>query len=162
MPCKIDKQDGNNFCHNTGFWQNRVCPEDKEKCGYWVDDQFDVGLNFLKEPTEDEKYACLPFGGDVPGGNNGQGKYEQLGAEIGKMVDEKQAAYGDSFGKAPEILRIYYPDGVKPEQYEDFLAIVRDIDKSMRIATDKDAFGESPWRDKAGYALLSVGRERGE
>ena len=67
MPCKIDKQDGNNFCHNTGFWQNQVCPEDKEKCGYWEDDRFDVGLSFLKEPTEEENWACMPFGGYAPG-----------------------------------------------------------------------------------------------
>ena len=30
------------------------------------------------------------------------------------------------------------------------------IDKLFRIATRKDAFGESPYRDIAGYALLGL------
>lgn len=74
--------------------------------------------------------------------------------KIGQLVDEKQAAYGDSFGKSPRILRILYPEGIKPEQYEDVLAVVRILDKFSRIATDKNALGENPWKDVAGYSLL--------
>lgn len=82
--------------------------------------------------------------------------YERIGAEVGRLVAEKQAAYGDSFGKAGEILRVLYPAGISPDSYGDALAIVRVIDKLFRIATDKDAFGESPWRDIAGYGLLGT------
>lgn len=82
--------------------------------------------------------------------------YEEIGASIGRLVQEKQAAYGDSFNRACEILRVLYPEGVTPDKYRDFLAVTRVIDKLFRIATDKDAFGESPWRDVAGYSLLSV------
>ena len=85
-----------------------------------------------------------------------QGKYEQLGTEIGKLVDVKNAAYGDSFHRAGEFLKILYPDGVQPDQYIDVLCIVRIFDKLMRIATDKDALGESPYRDIGGYALLGL------
>ncbi len=81
--------------------------------------------------------------------------YDALGKQIGALVDEKNAAYGDSFHKSGEILKVLYPNGVQPEQYQDMLAIVRVIDKLFRIATDKDALGESPWNDIAGYALLS-------
>jgi hypothetical protein len=81
-------------------------------------------------------------------------KYEKIGTEIGKLVDEKNAAYGDAFNKSADFLNLLYPDGVKPEQYGDMLALVRDFDKSMRIATHKDALGENPWRDKAGYGIL--------
>ena len=81
-------------------------------------------------------------------------KFENLGREIGRLVDEKQRAYGDSFGKSGAILRILYPDGIKIDQYDDALAVVRIIDKLFRIATDKDAFGESPYRDIVGYGLL--------
>lgn len=80
--------------------------------------------------------------------------YSEIGAEIGKLVDEKQKAYGDSMGKAPRILRILYPDGIRPDQYDDVLAIVRILDKFSRIATCKDAFEEDPWRDIAGYGIL--------
>jgi len=88
--------------------------------------------------------------------------YAKLGEEIGKTVNEKQKAYGDSFGKSGDILKILYPIGVKPEQYDDMLAIVRMLDKLFRIANDKDAFGESPYRDIAGYALLGICREEKE
>lgn len=87
------------------------------------------------------------------------GKYEEIGAEVGKLVDKKNKAYGDSFKKCPEYLKLLYPDGVRPEQYKDMLALVRDFDKNMRIATNRDALGENPWQDKAGYALLMIGDE---
>jgi hypothetical protein len=85
-------------------------------------------------------------------------KYQKLGAAIGALVETKQAAYGDSFGKSGEVMRILYPGGVRPEQLEDALTVVRVLDKLFRIATDRDALGESPWRDIAGYALLAVER----
>jgi len=86
-----------------------------------------------------------------------QGKYEEKGAEIGRLVDTKNKAYGSSFEKCPDYLLLLYPNGVKPYQYVDMLALVRDFDKNMRIATNKDALGENPWQDKAGYALLMSG-----
>lgn len=86
--------------------------------------------------------------------------YEELGAEIGRLVTVKQKAYGDSFGRAGEVLRILYPNGVPDESLDDALVVVRVIDKLFRIATDKDALGEDPWRDIAGYALLGASRRK--
>lgn len=86
------------------------------------------------------------------------GTYEALGQVIGKTTDSKQAAYGDSFGRSGGLLRILYPDGIKPDQYDDALAVIRIIDKLFRIATDRDALGESPYRDIAGYGLLGAAR----
>ena len=82
--------------------------------------------------------------------------FEKIAAEMGKMVADKNIVYGDSFSKASAIIDILFPDGVKPHQYRDFLAIIRVIDKLFRIATRKNAYGESPWRDIMGYALLSI------
>lgn len=82
--------------------------------------------------------------------------YEKIAAATGRLVQEKQKAYGDSFNRANEVLRVLYPNGVAPDQYRDFLAITRVIDKLFRVATDKDALGENPWKDIMGYALLSV------
>ena len=82
--------------------------------------------------------------------------YKQIGEEIGSLVDEKNAAYGSSFAESYKILSVLYPNGIKPEQYTDALAIIRVIDKLFRLANKKDAFGESPWRDIAGYAILGV------
>jgi hypothetical protein len=85
--------------------------------------------------------------------------YEVIGTEIGKLVQEKNKAYGDSFGQACRILEVLYPEGIKPDQYRDALAVTRVIDKLFRLANKKDAFGESPWRDICGYAILGVAND---
>ena len=81
-----------------------------------------------------------------------------MGEEIGRLVEQKQAAYGDSFGRSGEVMRILYPQGIAPEQMEDALCVVRILDKLFRVATDRDALGESPYRDIAGYGLLGAAR----
>lgn len=88
--------------------------------------------------------------------------YPEAGVILGKLLDKKQEAYGDSFNKSEQILRILYPNGITLEQYKDMLVIVRDIDKLFRIATRKDAFGESPYKDKAGYNILAWVRDEKE
>lgn len=84
-------------------------------------------------------------------------KFERIGYDIGKLVEEKNRAYGDSFNKCGEFLKILYPNGVRPDQYTDLLGIVRVFDKLMRIANKKDAFEENPWNDIAGYGILKSG-----
>ena len=82
--------------------------------------------------------------------------YETIGAEIGKLVTTKQAAYGDSVGRVGKILAILYPDGIPVTQYAHSMLVVRVLDKLNRIATDMDALGESPWADITGYGILGV------
>lgn len=82
--------------------------------------------------------------------------YQTLGAEIGALTDTKNQAYGSSYQKSGDVLRILFPDGIRPEQYQDALAITRILDKLFRIATRKNAFGESAFRDIAGYGLLGA------
>ena len=82
--------------------------------------------------------------------------YEKIGKEVGALCAEKNDAYGDSFGQACRILEVLYPDGIQPTQYRDALAVTRVIDKLFRLANKKDAFGESPWRDICGYAILGI------
>lgn len=82
--------------------------------------------------------------------------YEEQAEKIGKLVAEKNAAYGSSFAEAHRVLKVLYPNGIQPEQYTDALAIIRVIDKLFRLANKKSAFGENPWQDIAGYALLGV------
>ncbi len=88
------------------------------------------------------------------------GNYKKIADEIAALVSEKNKAYGDAFAKTGKILQEMYPDGVGIDQYGDMLAIVRVLDKLFRIATNRDAFGESPWKDIMGYALLSLDRQR--
>ena len=82
--------------------------------------------------------------------------FEEVGREIGELVAKKNAAYGSSFAKCGDFLRILYPDGLRPDQYQDALLLVRIFDKQMRIATAKDALGEDPYRDIAGYGILGA------
>jgi hypothetical protein len=85
--------------------------------------------------------------------------FKDIGTDIGTLVEEKNKAYGSSFEKSADIIKILYPNGVKPDQYTDLLSITRLIDKLFRIATRKDAFGESPWQDIAGYAILAYHKD---
>ena len=84
--------------------------------------------------------------------------YEKVGSEIGRLVDLKQRQYGDSFHRSADILRILYPDGVQPTDYQDMLAVVRVLDKLFRIA-NRDQGDESAWTDIAGYGLLGAAKK---
>jgi hypothetical protein len=86
--------------------------------------------------------------------------YEEIGKQIGALVNEKQKAYGDSFGKSSVILQQIFPNGVKPENYDDMLFIARILDKLFRIANDKNAFGEDAFKDIAGYSVLAMGKNK--
>ena len=88
--------------------------------------------------------------------------FQQIAAEVGELVAKKNAAYGDSFDKCGEFLRLLYPDGIKPAQYGEALAVVRVFDKLMRLATANDPDGESPWNDVCGYALLGIRKRESE
>lgn len=89
-----------------------------------------------------------------------QNKFETLGKELGELVSSKNKAYGNSFGKAGEFLKLLYPNGIEPEQYTDILLLVRMWDKLMRVATHKDYNDESPYMDIGGYAILGVLNDR--
>jgi len=91
------------------------------------------------------------------------GPYAEIGLAIGELVDVKNEAYGDSFNKCSAFLELLYPNGVPVSAYRDMLSMVRIFDKQMRIATDRDALGEDPFRDIGGYAVLAVrARSNGE
>ena len=94
--------------------------------------------------------------------NGDKKNFIDIANEIGELVQEKNKAYGDSFAKSQQIIKILYPDGVRSAQYMDMLAITRVIDKLFRIATKKDAFGESPWRDICGYAILGIANDEAD
>lgn len=85
-------------------------------------------------------------------------KWAAKAESISKLVKEKNEAYGSSFDNSGKILRVLYPNGMAPHQYDDALTFTRMIDKMFRIANQPDAFGESPWDDLVGYSLLGAVR----
>ena len=84
--------------------------------------------------------------------------FEKIGEKVGKLVQEKQEAYGDSFGRSGECLRQMFPYGIKVDQYDDVLTIVRILDKLFRIANNPNAFDENPYQDIVGYGMLGMNR----
>jgi hypothetical protein len=88
--------------------------------------------------------------------------YKQIGTELGALLEEKQAAYGDVFSVTPAIIELLFPNGIPVAGYKDVLTIVRILDKIGRICTAAgkgDPAGEDPWRDIAGYAMLMLGTD---
>lgn len=85
---------------------------------------------------------------------------KDISIELGSLLEEKNRSYGSAFSKSSEILKILYPAGVQPEQYTDLLLTTRILDKLFRIANDKSAFNEEPWKDIAGYGLLGIYKEQ--
>lgn len=91
------------------------------------------------------------------------GYFEEKGHKLGKLVDEKQAAYGDSISKASKLMKVYLEDYKTHEGYlipeellDHILLQVRIIDKQNRIFSNPkaDKMDESPYSDLAGYGLL--------
>ena len=85
--------------------------------------------------------------------------FEQVGAEVGALVDKKNLAYGNSFELSGEFMKILFPNGIQPSQYTDMLLLIRMFDKMMRIANQKEAFDESPYADLAGYSILGTAKD---
>jgi hypothetical protein len=97
------------------------------------------------------------------------GRFEKAATELGKLVDVKQQAYGDSISSCGYLLRVFMnkykkvdPNSdtiyyVIPDALMDHIAMqVRIIDKQNRIFSNPegDLMNESPYGDIAGYGLL--------
>lgn len=147
IPCFIGTGErcmgcGKHIGQHYGMNQYRCLPRDESE-GASVDDNHAVGVLLGKVPVGQLKA--------IDG-------FEKMGWDLGKLVDAKQRAYGDSVGKTGPIMRVLYPDGIPPEAVDDALLIVRVLDKLNRMASNPkgDLLGESPWRDCGGYALLGM------
>lgn len=90
-------------------------------------------------------------------------EYSEIGRKVGEVVEEKQKLYGDSYGKSGNVLKILYPEGVLPQQYEDLLFVTRMLDKLFRFTsgtpTSRLEQDESPVGDMVGYCLLEMRKE---
>ena len=84
--------------------------------------------------------------------------FVDVATDVARLVQQKNDAYGNSFAISGDFLRLLYPKGMMPNQYDDALTFVRMFDKMCRLATSPDAFNEDPRRDMLGYAILNVAR----
>ena len=92
--------------------------------------------------------------------------YKQLAFELGSLVDTKNKAYGNSFNKTAEMIKLFLQDYQNedgtftiPECMVEVISRqTRFIDKQSRIFNNPsgDLMGESPYSDMAGYSLLGM------
>lgn len=89
--------------------------------------------------------------------------YEEKSRQLGKLVADKQTAYGNSVDSSFHVMKAFlerykYHDGYRiPEELlQHILLMVRIIDKQNRIFSNPqgDLMGESPYVDIQGYSLL--------
>jgi hypothetical protein len=116
-----------------------------------------LDLTIGGEKTETINWDDIEWPEDEPELCN---EYVARGKEIGKLVAKKRQQYGNASEKVDKIISILYPYGPGQDELNNFLLLVRVLDKVCRIAhaggSGYDAGGESPWRDIAGYALLAL------
>lgn len=92
------------------------------------------------------------------------GKFEDRAAEIGRLVEQKQEAYGNSIEHSVAVIKGFLQayrndDGsytIPEELLPHLLLQVRIIDKQNRLFNNPvaDKMGESCYNDIMGYALL--------
>jgi hypothetical protein len=82
-----------------------------------------------------------------------EGQYTRTGREIGQLVDKKNAQYGDAINVTGDFLKLLFPNGIQPENYNNVAVLVRVFDKMKRIANGNQG-EENAWRDICGYGLL--------
>lgn len=84
-------------------------------------------------------------------------RFEAACRQLADLLRSKRAAYGNSIAATGLILRAVFPDGIRPDQYDDLGLIVRISDKLRRIgASGRSAGGENPYQDIAGYGIIGV------
>lgn len=121
-----------------------------DRAGQSIYDQPDAEIRGLNDIRPDPPVPQTPVDAST------SSPYLALAANIGALVTTKQEQYGDSFGTAPKILQLLYPNGIQPNQYTDLLTIVRILDKFKRLATNHSTDTENPWHDITGYSLLAL------
>lgn len=124
-------------------------------------------ISDLEAQLTEMRKSTIPFQGEY----DSLGRYEKMGLELGKLVDEKQLAYGDAVTVCQKVLEVhlerYYDSSggfyrISPALLEHIIRQVRIIDKQCRIFSNPegDLMGESPYMDIAGYGLLGEGRKK--
>ena len=83
-------------------------------------------------------------------------QYVGVAANIGALAEGKLAAHGDTIGNTGKILRLLYPNGINPEQYDDMLTISRILERLCCVATDDQALGEALFTDIAEAGILGI------
>ena len=84
--------------------------------------------------------------------------FHEITDKLAKLLVVKEKSYGQSFNLVGDVLRLMAPDGIKPEQYDDVLTVVRITEKLFRVMKGAED-EESQYQDIAGYSILKLVKE---
>lgn len=74
---------------------------------------------------------------------------------LGKLLIEKNTAYGDATRRIVTTLQAYFPNGIPHDQISDAYYMIQILNKLSRVAENNDPAGEDPWLDSSGYSVLA-------
>lgn len=114
--------------------------------------EFFAAIPFSFEPIDIDEYLNNP--GFVNAEKYIDTDFVGIATKVAKLVEEKQAQYGNQITSMGPILKELYPGGIKPDQYNDLTLIVRILDKIGRITKGNGEGNEDAWGDLLGYSLL--------
>lgn len=86
--------------------------------------------------------------------------FRDIAVETAEILEIKNRAYGNSFNKTSEFLKLLFPDGVVDDQYCHLMYIIRVLDKIGRIANSSLLPPEEgiidAYKDINGYTTLML------
>lgn len=86
--------------------------------------------------------------------------FKDIAVETAEILEIKNRAYGNSFNKTSEFLKLLFPDGVVDDQYCHLMYIIRVLDKIGRIANSSLLPPEEgiidAYKDINGYTTLML------
>ena len=59
-------------------------------------------------------------------------RFEELAKEVAQLVDQKNEEYGNCYSVAPELLKLFAPNGISPDKYNDIAILLRLVEKIKR------------------------------
>lgn len=59
-------------------------------------------------------------------------QFEELAKEVAQLVDQKNEDYGNCYGVSSELLKLFAPDGIPPDKYNDIAILLRLVEKLKR------------------------------
>ena len=77
-------------------------------------------------------------------------RFEEIGKEIGALVQEKNKNYSDSYSQTQDFLKLFYPNGIPSSSIKDVSILIRIFDKLKMIASQKNSFNEDPYKELVG------------
>jgi hypothetical protein len=86
--------------------------------------------------------------------------FHEIAALQADLLEKKDRAYGSSFNKTADHLKILFPDGIVDDQYQHMMFIIRVLDKLARIANSSLLPPEEgcldAYLDINGYSILGI------